>query len=98
MQTFKELQFLKYILSNRSTHSNLSTPQASVDSFDRFEYIEDTTTSKKPDVTCSPMQSGVVPKHRQQKENGLQVPKKERQQVKVNNYQRVHWIAQFPNT
>ena len=58
---FKELQFLKDVLSNRSTHSNLSTPQLSVDNFDRFEYIEDTSTSKKPDVmysTPKPMQSG----------------------------------------
>ena len=58
---FKELQFLKDVLSNRATHSNLPTPQPSIDNCDRYEYSEDTSTSKKPDVMCSTpetMQSG----------------------------------------
>ena len=41
----KELQFLKDVLSNRATHSNVSTPQPSIDNCDRYEYSEDTSTS-----------------------------------------------------
>ena len=58
---FKGLQFLKDVISNRATHSNLSTPQPSTDSFNRCEYIEDTSTSEKPDVmwsTPEALQSG----------------------------------------
>ena len=43
---FKELQFLKDILSDRATHSNLPTPQPSIDNCDRYEYSEDTSPSK----------------------------------------------------
>jgi len=35
----------------------------------------------------------VVPKHHLLKEKGLQVPKKERQQVTMSKYQRVHWTS-----
>jgi len=52
---------LKDVLSNRASCSNSSTPQLSIDSFDRCEDIKDTSTSKKPDLICSTpeaMQSG----------------------------------------